>query len=70
MSNRSCRDCDYCHMNGEGLVNNEGACRRYAPRAALVSEYDDDPKDMVQWPLICLDDWCGEFTERSGDPVA
>jgi hypothetical protein len=40
---------------------NQGECRRYAPRP----EAFESIHMMAAWPITNVDDWCGEFSERS-----
>ena len=61
-----CADCRYFDPT---LGNNEtqGVCRRRAPApeprlVQAVLQYDDD---TARWPIVLVDEWCGEFAEKA-----
>lgn len=56
-------------MVPEGMLR----CRRYAPRPERMSEAA--AAELVTWPMVAPEDWCGEFLERDpgdvdADPLA
>lgn len=64
-----CTNCRFFRLNEmDGFVANEdpvetvGYCHRYAPRS-LVGPYSikDVDRDIVVWPCVCGDEFCGEF---------
>lgn len=63
-----CKDCRFYMLDtdfDEADPDNVGYCHRYAPRS-LTGPYSDttgDYRDIVVWPCVCGDDWCGEYVE-------
>ena len=48
----------------------DGQCKRYAPRGAVLVAPDEDFEAMTVWPWTSTDDWCGEWKQRTTDRVA
>jgi len=40
--------------------DNRGGCRRYAPRPLSIGN-DSEHFGLWTWPMVCPDQWCGEF---------
>lgn len=56
MSRRRCPDCQFFLPSRN--YDDEGECRRNAPRRGPESAY-------ATWPIVGLTHWCGEFRPRS-----
>lgn len=56
-----CKTCRYWEANGRDAYEDEGRCRRYAPRPLLLG-------DRIDWPLTSSSDWCGEFALHDVPP--
>ena len=58
--------CDSCKFYHELDKKEEfGQCRKYAPKAHLVSQ-DELEENLIAviWPVIGADEWCGEFQRK------
>ena len=56
--------CSTCRFFEPG--DPDGECRRHAPRVQFERNYNIPKKQWLRsayaiWPLVDLDDWCGEF---------
>ena len=43
-----------------------GKCRRLPPQAVIQKEWNEDDLEYptnVRWPIVQVDDWCGEHKE-------
>lgn len=60
--------CDGCKFfKPSGPDGYEGECRRHAPRATLnprTAADGDVKRQLVYWPEITADEWCGEFEAK------
>ena len=64
MSEERCENCRF--SDNKDLINDSGEkdkeysdvthCHRYPPNATAK-----DVEGCAEWPLVRLDDWCGEF---------
>lgn len=69
MSKRSCKECAFCDIGGgarKELPGSAGAaqhlCRRHPP---LVDTAVNGSRGFeAVWPLVSIDDWCGEWVAR------
>jgi hypothetical protein len=55
---RICGDCRHWEIDEDETAL--GECRRYAPRAAVVSEIDGAIHE-AWWPLTWHHEWCSEW---------
>lgn len=56
-----CENCKFFFRFPESsALKNKGQCRRYPP----VVEKVDDISYQSKFPIICDDDWCGEFKHK------
>lgn len=64
MTAERCADCRY--LDTRSSSRDLGHCRRNAPRSHLVSAdiETDDLRVRGVWPLVSLDDWCGQFERK------
>ncbi|MHA2068753.1 MAG: hypothetical protein ACXABY_30685 [Candidatus Thorarchaeota archaeon] len=58
----TCIDCRF-------FERQDSTCRKYPPR--LAPGWETKAKDgsvipLAVWPLVAVDDWCGEFKEKLG----
>lgn len=51
----TCKDCKY-----QALKDGVLTCRRNAPKPGLKQHEEAMPKIEVIWPIVKMDDWCGE----------
>jgi hypothetical protein len=51
----TCADCRYQDFR-HGLRT----CRRHSPRPGLQQHDEALPRAEVAWPIVEMDDWCGE----------
>lgn len=62
MSEKRCKNCEYCDDTGEVHIN-KGICRIKPPE---IIETRNSPKGLVRvyaWPSVTLDrDWCGKHS--------
>ena len=52
-----CKDCRYCKDHGD-FHNDWVLCRKRSPKA------NKQMNISTRWPIVCRDEWCGEFKER------
>jgi hypothetical protein len=62
MSGDSCATCFFYRRDPAGDLS-AGACHRHAPRPTLSED-----ADLIVWPSVCDDDWCGEFKPAPRKP--
>lgn len=55
----SCRICKFFKEDQE-VVNGDGICRRYAPRAVVMADSFVNGDETV-WPPVLKEDWCGDW---------
>lgn len=55
------RRCDGCHFY------DRGACKRYPPARVYTGDVSKDPEamDVSVWPVVLVDNWCGEWRKKS-----
>ena len=54
----SCDNCYYFRDRKDDF----GLCRKNSPAPILMREdEDDDEPVIVQWPIMCEDEWCGDW---------
>ena len=62
--NETCFNCDFMHWPGgtEIHLDSKVECRRYAPRKihGTGTGYDAE-----LWPMVGMNDWCGEFRPKA-----
>jgi hypothetical protein len=49
--------CPHAFVQGRNLLQ----CRRHAPGAAQAGEL----RGFATWPLVEMDEWCGDFQRRN-----
>jgi hypothetical protein len=53
-----CANCKYLEQGAVYLDDDTiGACRRHAPQPVIMG----NDESIANWPLVFLEDWCGEF---------
>ncbi len=65
----TCSTCPYWHRAAD--VDNDGECRRHAPRVVTQPECHPDAYTATEHPKTADDEWCGEhpdFLIASGRP--
>ena len=55
MSDTECRYCRHYAAQDAEI----GQCRRYPPE-----NFEDDEGVSIEWPLVKLEMWCGEFSRK------
>lgn len=55
MSDTECRYCRHYAAQDAEI----GQCRRYPPE-----NFEDDEGVSIEWPLVKLEMWCGEFARK------
>lgn len=59
-NNRVCATCRAWDDDGDGT----GRCRRLAPAPLLSDRPPPGGEIGVTWPVVCDDDWCGQWLAR------
>jgi len=59
-----CKNCLYVKIYGKESINAE--CRRHAP----VGNWEWHNKTGHSWPIIELNDWCGEFIQNNNQVIS
>jgi len=64
MTAENCSDCRF--LDTRAASRDLGYCRRNAPRSHLVAVdvNNEDLRVRGVWPLVSLDDWCGQFERK------
>jgi hypothetical protein len=57
--------CEDCKFWKAGVLNLEGLCRKYAPRAIVAScGVGEHPEYENDWAQTMAGDYCGEFESK------
>lgn len=56
--------CQHCRFWEGTLEDEEGDCRKYAPRPYQPSPSEEVGARSFEWPTTYFEDWCGDFETR------
>lgn len=60
-----CGNCRYFDGPDNITDENQGVCRRYAPRPVCYESDDKSHYPITEWPIVSTDlDWCGEWSMK------
>lgn len=67
----ACRHFRMLHSEANGWGDIHGECRRHAPSPLLAlsrdfgkSEFIDQGSEIIIWPLMFCEDWCGDWEKH------
>jgi hypothetical protein len=56
--------CDECRFMVPENGTETGECRRYPPQ--IIDDADDAGRYTSVFPVVLLDEWCGEYQRKDG----